>query len=67
MRSPAPCALLGLSLRQLSPAPSPRPRSWRGWELPAGELEIERFLRHQRLPKANNRGRRLLSLPAADS
>lgn len=37
MRSPAPCALLGLSLRQLSPAPSPRPRSWRGWELPAGE------------------------------
>lgn len=30
-------------------------------------LEIERFLRHQRLPKANNRGCRLLSLPAAGS
>lgn len=30
-------------------------------------LEIERFLRHQRLPKANNRDCRLLSLPAADS
>lgn len=67
VRSPAPCALLGLSPRELSPAPSPRPRSWRGWELPAGELEIERFLRHQRLPKANNRGCWLLSLPAADS
>lgn len=37
VRSPAPCALLGLSPRELSPAPSPRPRSWRGWELPAGE------------------------------
>lgn len=30
-------------------------------------LEIQRFLRHERLPKANNRGCRLLSLPGADS
>lgn len=30
-------------------------------------LEIQRFLRHERLPKANNRGCRLLSLPSADS
>lgn len=30
-------------------------------------LEIQHFLHHERLPKANNRGCRLLSLPSADS
>lgn len=36
-RSPSPQVLLGFSARRCSPAPSPRPRSQQGRELPAGE------------------------------
>nr|XP_009935861.1 PREDICTED: TELO2-interacting protein 2 [Opisthocomus hoazin] len=36
-RSPSPRVSLGFAARRFSPSPSPRPRSQRGWELPAGE------------------------------